>query len=280
MTTIPPYMIDPPPPPAIQPGIFDVALGPMSWPVPAAAGGGITYLPDDCNHTYALIPMSCTAITGAKTFTGIESAASGTPFVVMTSYQCSPVGVDLAEAERRVRLRMSLREQRAVEQRIWSGATSALGTIPSLFANATILPTASCVAVAVEQLEQWLADNGILGGIIHARPGMSAHLADHFQFESPPVQPRVKRTHLGTAIVFGQGYAGTGPSGQAIGASDEWMYATGRVLVWRDDDVLVPPAPQIFDRSTNTAYLLAERTYNVIVECGVAAILVNRSCTS
>lgn len=280
MATIPPYLIDPPSPPPVPPGIFDVALGPMSWPVPQAAGGGVIYQPDDCDHTYSLIPMSCTAITGSKEFTGIETAVSGAPFVVMTSYQCSPVGVDLAEAQRRVRLRMQLREQRAVEELIWSGANSALGVIPSLFANATVIGPAACPVEAMSLLEQWLADNGILGGIIHTRPYLMPQLADHFQIVSPNQSQRVYRTHLGTAVVFGGGYAGTGPTGQAVTATTEWMYATGRVLIWRDSDVLVPPAPQVFDRTTNTAYLTAERVYDVIIECGVAAVQVTRDCTT
>lgn len=280
MTATSPYYIDPPAPPQVQPGIFDVALGPLAFPHPAAVGNGVIYLPDDCDNTYSLISMECPGITGTKEFAGIETPVSGAPFTVMTSYQCSPVGVDFVEAERRVRLRMTLREQRAVEERIWSGSSGALGTIPSLFAGATVLTAAGCPVVAIERLEQWLADQGILGGIIHTRPGMMAHLSDHFELVSPNASPRKFRTHLGTPIVFGFGYAGIGPTGQAVSSTTEWMYASGRVLIWRDEEVKVPSALQTFDRTNNVAYLLAERVYDVAIECGVAAIQVTRDCTT
>jgi len=251
----------------------------MSWPDRDAARGGVEYKPDVCDGTYALIPMDCPAVSGSKSFTGVEATVSGGPFVVLTSYQCTPVGTTLAEAERRVRLRMQLREQRAVEERIWTGVASGLGTMASLFSTATVIGPASCPVQAMELLEQWLVDNDVLGGIIHMRPGMMPHMADHFQIELPS-KSRTYKTHLGTSVVFGQGYAGTGPTGQATTTTTEWMYASGRVLVWRDSDVLVPPAPQVLDRSSNILYLTAERGYAVSIECGVAAIEVTRDCTT
>lgn len=274
-----PYLIEPPTPPVVAPGLLDVALGPLAFPHPAAVGYGVIYQPDSCAKDVSLVAMDCPPITGTKPFTGIETPVSGAPFVVTTTYQCSPVGMDMAEAERRVRLRMSLREQRAVETRVWSGSTGTLGSIPSLFANATVLTPASCPVMAISALEQWIADQGILGGLIHTRPGMMAHLSDHFELVSPNAQARIYRTHLGTPVVFGVGYAGTGPTGQAVTANTEWMYASGRVIVWRDD-VRVPPPEMTFDRVNNVAYLIAERPYAVAIECGVAAIEVTRNCTT
>lgn len=277
MTTTAPRYIEPPAPPVTQPGIFDVALGPLAFPEPAAVGNGIIYLPDDCANSIFLVAMNCPPITGTKTFTSMETPVSGAPFVVGASYQCSPVGMDFAEAEQRVRTRLSLREQRGVETRIWSGISGVLGTLPSLFAGATVLGPASCITEAIELLEQWLADQAIIGGVIHARPGMTSHMAASFQLQAPSPDPRIMRTHLGTPVVFGQGYAGTGPTGQAPGADTEWIYATGRVVIWRDD-VEVPPPRETFDRSANNVLILAERPYAVAIECGVAAVQVTRNC--
>lgn len=277
MTTTSPMYIEPPAPPVVQPGIFDVALGPMDFPVPAAVGNGVIYLPDDCTNAVFLAAMNCPPVTGTKTFSSMESPVSGAPFIVGASYQCSPVGMDLTEAEKRLRIRLALREQRAVEQRIWSGFTGVLGTLPSLFADATILGPASCITEAVELLEQWLADQAIVGGVIHARPGMVSHMAASFQLQAPSPDPRILRTHLGTPVVFGQGYGGTGPSGNAPTTDVEWLYATGRVLIWRAE-AQVPPLRQTFDRANNNVLALIERPYAVAIECGVAAVQVTRNC--
>jgi len=272
-----PFVADPPVLPQRPYGLFDVALGPMDFPVPGAVGGGVMYQPDACEDDVFLVAMNCPPITGTKSFSAIEAVVSGGPFTVMTSYTCGSIGYTFAEAERRVRARLSLREQRGVEKRLWQGSTGTLGTIPGLFASATTIGAAGCVTEAVEMLEQQLADAGTLDGIIHARPGMAAHFSSSHLYGAP--QGRVKRTEYGTRISFGQGYAGTGPTGQAVDATTEWVYATGRVLIW-GGEVFVPPAGQVLNRSTNQLSLVAERPFAVAVECGIWAVSVTRTCTT
>jgi hypothetical protein len=273
-----PAYIEPPPPPVQQYGIFDVALGPMPFPSASAQGGGVIYVPDDCEDDVFLYSMQCPAITGTKTFSAIEAPVSGAPFGVLASYTCGSLGFSFAEAEQRVRTRLSMREQRAVERRLWQGSSGVLGTVTGLFRNATNLGSAACPAEAIGILEQTLADNGVSAGIIHARPGLAAPFAADHLIER--VSPRRLTTMLGTPYVFGQGYDGTGPTGQATTASAEWVYATGRVLIWRNDEVFVPDPREVLDRSTNQLSLVAERIFAAAVECGVWAIQVTHSCTT
>lgn len=272
-----PTLIDPPAVAELPLGIFDVALGPMQWPREESQGGGIIYVPDACEDDVFLIAMDCPPITGAKTFSPIESPISGAPFTVMTSYTCGSIGFSFEEVEQRVRTRMFLREQRAVEKRIWSGSTGTLGTIPSLFSAATSLGSAGCPTEAVQMLEQVLADNAVVGGLIHARAGMSAHLSNNYLIYEDG--RRIRRSAIGTRYVFGQGYSGTGPSGGPISSTSEWMYATGRVSIWGGDTV-VPPVSQTLNRTTNQMYAIAERTFAVAIECGIWAVQVNRTCST
>jgi len=86
-------------------------------------------------------------------------------------------------------------------------------------------------------------------------------------------------TMLGTPVVFGMGYDGTGPNGEATDTDTEYMYASGRVLIWRGDTV-IPPTDQTFNRATNQALVLAERAYVTVVECGVWAVKVTRNCST
>jgi hypothetical protein len=271
-------LIKPPPVPPRPYGLFDVALGPMPFPNPGAMGAGIQYVPDTCEDDVFLYAMNCPAVSGSKTFSPIDPAVSGDPFGVITSYQCSSIGYSFDEARQRVLTRMQLREQRAVERRVWQGSPQGgIGGLPGLFQSATSLGAATCPTQAVQMLEQALADNAIVGGLIHARPAMSSHLSRSYQLQRP--NARQINTWLGTPVAFGQGYDGTGPTGQAVTATTEWMYASGRVLIWQSD-VDVPPIGPNMNLATNTVFTFAEKIFNVIVECGVWAVQVTRDCST
>lgn len=272
--------IDPPPPPPRPYGLFDVALGPMPFPSPGSVGAGVQYIPDTCEDNVYLYDMTCPAVSGSKTFDSLELPVSGSPFAVLTSIICGPVGMTSGDLETRLRTRMMLREQRGVEKRVWQGQSLAQGqgAIQGLFRNATNVGPAGCATEAIELLEQALADNGVVGGMIHARPGMAAHLEQAHQIQY--VSQRRLQTCLGTPFVFGQGYDGSGPTGQPADGSAEWMYASGRVLIWQDPDIFIPPLDQVFRRSTNERIAIAERVHAVLVECGVWTVQVTRTCAT
>jgi hypothetical protein len=272
-----PAYIDQPPLPPRPYGLFDVALGPLPFPN-QNPGGGVLYVPDTCEDDVFLVAMNCPPVTGTKTFSTVEAPVSGAPFSVLTTYTCGSIGFSFSEAKTRVMNRMTLREQRAVEQRLWQGSSGVLGSIPGLFANATNLGTAGCPVEAIEILEQALADRAIVGGIIHARSGMSPHLCNnHLVYKGAG---RQLTTWLGTPYVFGQGYSGIGPTGQPVDGSTEWMYVTGRVVVWQDPEIHVPDPHQTFDKTGNQMFLVAERFYAVAVECFIGAVQVTRTCTT
>jgi hypothetical protein len=277
---VPPVLIKAPPPPNRPYGLFDVAMGPMEMPVPEAQGGGVLYVPDTCVDDVFMYAINCPPVSGSKTFSTIDTAVSGAPFAVITSYTCGTIGWTFEEVEQRVRTRMSLHEQRAVERRVWQGwnASNGLGTQAGLFSSATDLGANGCVTEALADLEQALANNGVVGGMIHARPYMAPHLSSAHLIEQ-----RGNRcyTKLGTPVVFGQGYDGSAPGGSppASGATAEAMYASGRVLIWGSETV-VPPLRETMDRSFNQQYALAERVFVALVECGVWYTTVTRDCTT
>lgn len=270
------YFADPPPPPQAPPGLFDAAVGPLPFPAPAAVGGGVQYLPDSCGDVY-IWDMNCPPVSGSKTFQPLTAPISGAPFGVYTSYTCSIVGIDYAEARRRVMTRMQLRMQRAAEKRLWSGGNApGLPGITGLLRGASALSAASCPSIAIATLEQGLADNTILGGIIHARPFMAASL-----MKARQIVPRGRgwETPLGTPVVFGKGYDGTGPAGEAVTATTEYMYATGRVVIWQDSDIWVPDE-SVLNRTDNTLSLIAETVMAMTIECGKWSVAVTRDCTT
>ncbi len=272
-----PLLIPTPPPPPRPYGLFDVAMGPMDFPEAAAMGGGIQYVPDTCEDDVFLYAMNCPPVSGSKTFSPNESPVSGAPFGVFTSYTCGSIGYSFAEVEQKVRTRMALREQRAVERRLWSGSPQGgFGGLAGQFQSATTLTAAGCITEAVSSLEQTLATNGVVGGVIHARPSLSAVMANAHIIES---RGRQIVTRLGTPVVFGQGYDGSGPTGTPATATTEFLYASGRVLIW-GSDTWVPSIGETMDRSLNQIYAVAERIFVTIVECGSWAIQVTHDCTT
>lgn len=276
--TFAPALIEPPPPPPRPYGLFDAALGPMPMPVPEAGRFGIQYVPDACEDDVFLYAINCPAVTGSKTFSPVEAAITGAPFGVITTYQCGSIGYSFAEAKQRVLTRMMLREQTAIERRVWQGSPlGGIGGLPGLFQSAQTLSAAACPTLAIDALEQALADNGVYGGIIHARPNMAGQLARSHLVDHGPGRSVI--TMKGTPVVFGNGYNGTGPQGQAVTGTTEYMYASGRILIW-GTDAEVPDPHDTFDTTNNVMYTIAEKLYVVTVECGVWAIQVTQDCTT
>jgi len=276
----PPVYIDPPTAPPRPSGLFDVALGPLQMPREEAQGGGVQYVPDTCTDDVFLYAINCPAVSGSKTFSGVETAVSGAPFAVITSYTCGSLGFTIEEIIDRVTTRMLLREQRAVERRVWQGFdnSNAQGTMTGLFRGATSLGTAGCPTDAVAMLEQALADNGVVGGAIHARPYMSSHLAQA-HLTLPGRAARQFTTYRGTPVAFGDGYDGTGPTGQAVTSTSEWMYAAGRVILW-SSPINIPNPRETMDRTLNQMYVIGEKVWIATVECGVWAVQVTRDCST
>jgi hypothetical protein len=265
-------IIEPPAPPPVPYGLFNAAVGPLPLPRVEAAVGGIEYQPDTCGIA-RLWASGCESVT-AKVFDEGVDTISADPFVVYSSWLCGSIGYTEEEIRRRLLTRLNLKAQRAVEARLWQGNTG-LGLTGILPAEATSLGAATCPTEAVRLLEQALADNGVVGGIIHARVGMADYLGTDHLIEHP--RANLMTTHYGTSYAFGQGYGGTGPAGQAVTSTTEWMYASGRVIVWASD-TFVPPIREVLKRSNNQQYAIAEQQYMLAVECGVWAVQVTREC--
>lgn len=262
-------VIDPPRPPRRPYGLFDV-ISPEGLPRIEAEVGGIEYQPDTCGIV-RLWASECDPVTAKVFDEGVPTVAVD-PFITYASWLCGSIGYSIEEIRERLLVRLSLGEQRAVESRLWQG-DSGLG-IDGLFADAVSLGTASCATEGVRMLEQALADNGINGGIIHARSGMSAVFANAHLVEDRNSR---QETRSYTPVVFGQGYDGTGPAGQAPSTTTEWVYATGNIRIWRGADIDLVTR-EVLNRATNQQYALIERPYLVSVECGIWAVNITHEC--
>ena len=269
MTTplVPPEWIDAPPAPPAAYGLFSVAIGPTSLSE-HGAGGGVQYQGDWCGDA-RLYPAPCDSTPPTKTFDPMDPVTTATPFKVYASLVCGTQTYTPEEMERRVRARLSAQEQAAAEAALWGAdAGDPPGILQTL--SSTTLADATNVVQGISLLEQQLATcNTGHPGIIHIRPRSAAYLADRHQLWK---DGSVWRTQRGNLVSIGDGYSGLGPADEAPTATTDWFFATGRVLVWRSDDVLVPDPRETINKSTNQYNLIAERDYAIAVECCVVAV--------
>lgn len=286
-------------PAPVQPrrsGLFLAASGPMDMPghVPDV---GATWWSDACGNV-RLYPAGCMDTPYSPFILdeagGMEYAY---PFYAYATTVCPPVGVDAAEARRRALFRLEKAEERAAERALWGGQALIdnppgqvdTPVIKGLFqllseevpAGVTLLAgTAATVKEAASRLEQAAADSNYDGPrLLHARTGVAAYAGG-----AGLIKTRISSdgehqyTHAGSEWVFGDGYAGTSPdNATAPDATTEYMFITGRVLVWRDSEVFVSPPDRILDKTTNQRGMMASRAYALGVECFAAAVKFTRA---
>lgn len=268
-----------PPGPAVRSGLLDVAVGPA--PLPPHSDHGAQYEAAACTSG-RLYPVACQEPPyPAITYDAREAMNTAYAFNVYASEVCTPVGTSMREAEQRVRERLRIGEQAAVEQALWGGAAGVTGVFEALQAagKVTTIPAGPDGPVnALAKLEQtaYAAYDGPV--LIHARPFMAPWLAKNNLLDprKPSTLPDFHRTHNGSIVNFGAGYSGNTAAGVAPSATTETIYATGRIFVWRSD-VFVPTDPNQLLSIQNQRSMYAMRTYAIAVECIAAAIEVTRA---
>lgn len=190
------------------------------------------------------------------------------PFTIYGSYSCNPVGAPSVQTlADRATEHLLAREEARVEQAVWTGDLDNVG-----FVTGAEDAGAGSLKRAIANLEQWLATNYGSKGVIHMNRAAALLAIDAGVIE---VKGTSLQTKLGTPVVAGAGYPGTGPTGQAPTANTTYLYATPAMLGYRSDVFPgVDPVEAGLDRSTNLLHAVSERTYAVGWDpCGTAYAL-------
>lgn len=212
---------------------------------------GVEWQGFPCTSDLGVIVADCDSPEGfPKVFPqGYGPDADATAFTVYAPFLCNPIGgLGLAGAQERARELLELREESAVESRLWDkiedGATS-LG--------ADLSPTK-----AISLAEQWLADNYGSLGIIHASRDVGVYLESGGGGLS--ADGRQMKTGLGTPVVVGSGY----PAGS--------LAVTPAMFGYRSDIFEASNrSGDLLNTGTNQLYGIAERTYLIGIDpCGTA----------
>lgn len=141
-------------------------------------------------------------------------------------------------------------EQFAVEFYLWSLLDAA---VPA----PTVAPTA---AVALARVERHLRQNYGGLGVIHMSPYDASLLDTHLEAKGTKLL-----TKLGTPVIVGGGYG-------TVDGDEGTIYGTGTVVMLREPGVNTDVA--VYDKGTNDAYQVAQRTYVMGWDCTVVGATV------
>ena len=120
----------------------------------------------------------------------------------------------------------------------------------------TIKWTALDPVQALAMLEEQIGSTG-RGGIIHAPPAIITYWS-RYRCIQEPTRKGDLYTESGTPVVCGYGYLNAVPDGSNFAnltATQDWAFATGPVIIWREPGVTVMPGTykEALDRSRTTS---------------------------
>lgn len=237
--------------------------------------GGVAYEPEICGTdrtgAFAACDTSNMAAAPGSDLLEVE------PIVIWAGDSCSPFGFASRDWQGRARRKLQACESNLIESELWRGEITraqAGWTNRYLADNAATIVTGAAVSplLALACLEQSLATcNCGAQGMIHATP----QIITHWVSERLVAREGSKLfTELGTIVVPGSGYDGSGPavvpSGPPVPAADGsiWAYATSMVHVRLGPAVTLPSeTAQAMDRVSNTITYWAQRIYVAGWDC-------------
>jgi len=182
--------------------------------------------------------------------------ASFMPFLVYLPDSCSTFGLGpYDQFAARLRTAFDAVEGPAVEGEFWTGAQ--VPTNPHLAdGTSTDAGPPAGIVEGMAQLEQAIAES-CRAGVIHM-PVAAAVVASAYGLVEVQGQ-QLRTSAMGTPVVAGAGYTGTGPGGDAAPAGSAWLYATGPVRVHLGDVTVPDGITQAMRRNVNRVIVRAQR---------------------
>lgn len=204
--------------------------------------------PEGCGGGTVIDPCGA---TGGEDPTEPADIGPINPFVLTAAVDCSTFGSLSDEMYARAVRRLAGTRSYLLEREFWVGTAAqanswsnqyltktGAGGIQRTVENGTAVGTTTALA----ELEQAIADGTSWGvGMIHAQPRTVTYWSEN-GLVTATARPGLYTTLLGTIVVAGRGYPGTGPGGaSAFQGADSgiattsgqyaWAYATSQVFV-------------------------------------------------
>lgn len=242
------------------------------------------FVADLDGHGGALTFPVCPAENEAFDITATGGVMSYKPYVLYATDRASTYGSGIRNFFDRAQRKLVAGESAALESILWDGyagtanpflsdgagdyaSTAGNDTDCSGSALATVTISSSVTAVkdAFAVLEQEIGESSSARGMVHMRPQAFHALVDAAVVRR---EGNVWLSPMDNIVVPGRGYPGTGPTGQAVGAT-EWMYGhAGVVQVRRGDIVRLGEddlASQV-NRQWNDREVIVQRVAHVLLD--------------
>ena len=268
-TIAPPATVDPPARESLPFGLFSV----LTFRDGGRWESGVQFESGTCEPVDLIGPVQCDPEQTQGLPKNLASNAGeigqALPFTVNGHYSCSIASASAEEMNRLAREHLTSKEEAGAERALWTGE---VGNTPSLAnPDAVVLGGGSAVALTegIGLLEQFIAETYGSMGVIHVTRATALALVAK---SLATVRDNRLFTALGTPVVAGSGYPGTGPNGAAP-TSGAWAYASPALLGYRSEIFSATENGLAYDTLNNDATALAERTYLLGFDsCGVAAV--------
>lgn len=248
--------------------LLDVARNLSDGGIPRWALSGYKWVPLGCDGL--TVTSDGCDVTLDKQLGGFEDQIEQTPFLLLASIACSTLGSDPEYMDRVITDRLTTYASAAFATELMTGTNGG----PLSFASATKLNSGSArtLRLAFADLETWLALQ-LHGarGVIHLTPAaMALAAADrlvHF------IDNRWV-TATGHLVVADAGYTGPAPTGGAVSADQDWLYASGNIYY---EITPVKPVGERNFQSTNISRNIHEffsERYGLVLfdPCAVGAV--------
>jgi hypothetical protein len=201
---------------------------------------GFSYI-YDTEGTLRLLTTDDDTVTGGELFDseGLDRYKDYEPFFIEVEDFSSTFGLLGVDRIAKIKKQLEAGTQKAVERELWDGLAATAATNTNTFlasADADVVSSdANEAYVALFLLEQAISESP-LGeqGYIHMTRDVASFLGSRLTFGKDTDNKFFVQTRLGTPVIIGSGYTGTGPaesSNTEPSDSNKWMYATGPIDV-------------------------------------------------
>lgn len=263
------------------------SFGPESTPEERV--GGVSFLPSPCSggNTYDPCNPDAEPLASPSGFPDAVYSA-GFPVKVGVGPCDTRDGYTRDESERIALEWLNVRQHYIVGREFWRGEQATASGLPTPFladsTMSTVIGEDLSVCGGLGLLEEAIAgvatdseDASLCGGargLIHASPALATAWSMNYLATRDPLTGLLRTTGMGTIIISGPGYDGTGPgySGpEETSDGESWAYATGWFQA-RLDAPQLPPRRESIVKSTNEYTQWAERGANIALDtcCTVA----------
>lgn len=200
---------------------------------------GVEWAPEQCGDNRGSTVTECEGNTDMifadpNNPAGNPAMAEADPFMVWAYDRCSSIGWEARDYEGRARRALAATESAAIAKEFWTGDLSQAHGLDNTWLASLGADTLTAAASPVDPVHALALLEGALAacgggrrGMIHVTPQVLIHLRSAYAVDQAGQQIV---TPLGTVVVADAGYDGSGPNGEAPGAT-QWAYATSTVQV-------------------------------------------------